>query len=76
MLSHLAQIAASRKRTQLVGRFIPTKKNAPARQFYPQHGFQKVEENLEGSVWRWSLQQNTIAIPDWIRLKTSQGDHN
>ena len=76
LLSHLAQIAASRKRTQLVGRFIPTKKNAPAREFYPQHGFQKVEENLEGSVWRWSLQQNTIAIPDWIRLKTSQGDHN
>jgi FkbH-like protein len=76
LLSHLAQLAASRNCGQLVGRFIPTRKNAPAREFYAQHGFQKVEDNHEGSVWRWSLQQNTIAIPDWIRLKTTQGDHN
>jgi FkbH-like protein len=76
LLSHLAQMAASRHRRQLVGRFIPTKKNAPARDFYAQHGFEKHEENHEGSVWSLSLGQNTIAIPDWIRLKTSNGDHH
>lgn len=75
LLSHLAERAAKRGRRQLVGRFIPTKKNAPARDFYPQHGFEKQEENHEGSVWRLSLQQNTIAIPDWIQIST-EGDHN
>jgi FkbH-like protein len=76
LLSHLVTKAASRNCRRLVGRFIPTKKNAPAREFYAQHGFEKHEENHDGSVWSLSLPQNTIAIPDWIRLKTSNGDHH
>ncbi len=76
LLSYLAQRAALRNRRQLMGRFIPTKKNAPARDFYAQHGFQKTAEDHDGSVWILGLEQNTIAIPDWIRLKTIRGDHN
>jgi FkbH-like protein len=74
LLSYLVSKAAARNCRQVVGRFIPTKKNAPAREFYAQHGFEKQEENHDGSVWSLSLPQNTIAIPDWIRLKTSDGD--
>ena len=76
LLSHLADMAGSRGRKQLLGWFLPTKKNAPAREFFSQHGFEKQEENPQGSLWRLSLPQNTIAVPDWIRLKTFQGDHN
>jgi FkbH-like protein len=76
LLSHLAQQAASRKRHQLLGRFISTKKNAPARDFFAQHGFRKQEDNHEGSVWSLSLGQNTISVPDWIRLKTNNGDQH
>lgn len=76
LLSHLVSKAVSRNCRQIVGRFIPTKKNAPAREFYAQHGFEKQQENAEGSVWSLSLPQNTISIPDWIRLKTSNGDHH
>jgi len=74
LLSHLARVAAARGRQRLCGRFVPTKKNAPARDFYALHGFQHVEENLDGSVWTLSLQRHTIASPDWIRLKTTEGD--
>ena len=76
LLSRLADMAASRGRKHLKGWFLPTKKNSPAREFYAQHGFEKQEENHQGSLWRLSLPQNTIAVPDWIRLKTTQGDHN
>ena len=76
LLAHIAQMAAARNRRRLLGKFLPTKKNAPARDFYAQHGFQRLEENEGGSVWSLSLQQNTIAIPEWIRLKTTQGDHH
>lgn len=76
LLSHLARGAATRGRERISGRFIRTKKNAPARDFYALHGFQLLEENQDGSVWNLHLQQHTIATPDWIRLKTTQGEHN
>jgi len=40
---------------RLVGRFLPTKKNAPARDFYSQHKFGLVEKNGEGSLWSLDL---------------------
>ena len=76
LLSHLAQVAAARGRQRLVGRFIPTKKNAPARDFYARHGFRLLEEKPDGSIWTLNLQDHTIATPDWIRLKTNKGAHN
>jgi FkbH-like protein len=76
LLSHLAQTAKTRGRQRLVGRFAPTKKNAPARDFYAQHGFQLLEENHDGSVWALPLEQHTIAAPDWIKLKITEGEHN
>ena len=76
LLSHLAVQAASRQCRQIVGRFLPTKKNAPARDFYAQHGFQQLSNGSDGSVWSLTLPQNRIAVPDWIRLKTTNGDHH
>jgi FkbH-like protein len=76
LLSHLAQGAAARGRQRLAGRYIPTKKNAPARDFYALHGFQLLEEKSDGSLWTLNLQHHTIATPDWIRLETNEGEHN
>jgi FkbH-like protein len=73
LLSHVASEAASRGRQQLAGWFLPTKKNAPARDFYAQHGFQLQSQNGEGSFWTLDLRQKTIAMPEWIRLKTNEG---
>jgi FkbH-like protein len=76
LLSHLARSAAARGRQRLAGRFFPTKKNAPALDFYARHGFQLQEENGDSSVWTLDLQHSTIATPEWIRLKTTEGQHN
>ena len=73
----LAQIAATAVRdgaTQLVGEYVPTKKNAPCATFYTDHGFtvehvgrvaaESAEERLERYVL--DLTHNTPAMPAWI----------
>lgn len=73
LLSHLAKSAAERGRKRLVGWFLPTKKNAPARDFYRQHGFERQESNGAGSLWALELSRSTLRCPDWITLKVSVG---
>lgn len=71
LLAHLAESAAQRGRKRLVGWFLPTKKNAPARDFYPQHGFEQRESNGAGSLWALDLKSSTLRCPDWIKLKVT-----
>lgn len=67
MLSYLADRARERGCARLEGWFLPTKKNAPAAQFYAQHGFLQVEETAAGTRWSYPLSQ-PIPWPEWIRL--------
>jgi len=76
LLSALAKAASSRGRTRLAGYFLPTRKNAPARNFYSQHGFQLESENGEGSLWSLDLTQQQIPFPNWIELKLIDGENN
>jgi FkbH-like protein len=71
LLAHLAESAAQRGRKRLVGWFLPTKKNAPARDFYEQHGFERQEANGTGSLWTLDLQHSTLRCPDWINLRVT-----
>jgi predicted enzyme involved in methoxymalonyl-ACP biosynthesis len=52
----------------LCGWFLPTAKNAPAREFYPLHGFELQQNNVKGSLWAFDLQKAQIACPEWIKL--------
>jgi FkbH-like protein len=70
MLSFLARHAWALGGRQLTGWFKTTKKNAPARDFYPAHGFRLVKEEEPGSLWALNLTQPTIACPEWIKLLT------
>jgi FkbH-like protein len=72
LLAHLAQSAAQRGRKRLVGWFLPTKKNAPARDFYQQHGFERRETNGAGSLWSLDLKSSTLRCPDWIKLVATE----
>ena len=69
LLAHLAETAAQRGCKRLVGSFLPTRKNAPARDFYEQHGFTRHENNTEGSLWALDLKTSTLCRPEWIKLK-------
>ncbi|MBV9341722.1 MAG: HAD family hydrolase [Acidobacteria bacterium] len=68
LLSHLAQSARRRGRKRLTGWFLPTKKNAPARNFYPQHGFELAKQNGEGSLWSLDLTRQEVTFPAWVKV--------
>jgi FkbH-like protein len=74
LLSQLAQSAARRGRQRLLGWFFPTKKNAPAKEFYAQHGFELQSQNADGALWALDLAQHPIASPPWIKLEVVTGE--
>src|SRR5581483_6836582 len=76
LLSYIGAEAAARGRCRLVGRFIPTKKNAPARDFYSEHGFRLETQNGDGTVWSFDLREQKIASPDCIRVSVVNGGGN
>lgn len=49
----------------IVGEFIPTKKNEPAKSFYPDHGFIKQTD----SRWILDLTKSTVNSPAWVEVR-------
>jgi FkbH-like protein len=76
LLAHLADQAASRGQKRMVGWFLPTKKNAPARDFYKQHGFEMAQQDREGSLWSLDLTRQRIAAPEWVKVVTVNGGND
>ena len=72
LLAHIAKSAAERGCKRLVGWFLPTKKNAPARDFYPQHGFVREQSNDTGTLWVLDLKSSSAASPEWIKLNVAE----
>jgi FkbH-like protein len=66
----LAAIASDARRAGarlLLGRFIPTKKNAPASDYFRHHGFAMIEQVDGSSVWELPLNRE-LSVPPWIEL--------
>ena len=59
---------AQRGATVLQGWFFPTKKNAPAREFYREHGFELAEGRDDAMLWKFDLTRNTILPPAWVSV--------
>src|ERR1035441_6283479 len=68
LLARLASDAREQGATLLEGWFLPTKKNAPALEFYREHGFEVAERTGEGVLWRLDLQEKEIRTPEWIKV--------
>jgi FkbH-like protein len=68
LLSFLVDRARGRGVTRLEGWFFPTKKNGPARDLYPTHGFQRLEEQDGNTLWHLDLRHANIACPEWVQL--------
>jgi len=75
-LAVVAERAAARGCKQLVGRFLPTKKNAPARDFYAQHGFSRHDSNGDGTLWTFDLASSPLRCPEWIKFVSRTGGKN
>ncbi len=78
LLAWLAAEAARRNCTTLSGWYLPTRKNAPCRDFYAQHGFHAAPQDGDGSalLWERDLSASLPPVPDWIVLRTSRKENN
>jgi len=68
LLAALAEEARARGARRLDGWFLPTKRNAPARDFYRTHGFQLLSEDATGQLWSLDLADAELHAPEWVRL--------
>jgi FkbH-like protein len=68
LLARLAEDARSRGARRLQGWFLPTKKNAPAQDFYRDHGFVEEQRTAEGTLFGLDLTQGTVTTPEWINV--------
>ena len=68
LLAYIARNAAARGCNHLQGWFLPTKKNAPASEFYRQHGFEIADQNDGASRWALNLTRGRVDSPQWIKV--------
>ncbi len=68
LLAFIAEQARHKGAKKLIGWFLPTKKNEPAKDFYPSHGFTLLQEKNGASCWEFALAANKKIIhPPWIK---------
>jgi FkbH-like protein len=73
LLSFLVERARSMSMKRLQGWFLPTTKNEPAKEFYPEHKFRLLAERDGGTLWSVDLEEAEFKCPAWIRLTVAGG---
>jgi FkbH-like protein len=73
LLSYVAHEAASGGMRSIKGWYLPTRKNAPSKDFYPKHGFKMINENDGKMLFEHDL-SSEIGWPDWIELRTDRSE--
>lgn len=72
-LSVISEQARARGCRALRGVYIPTRKNAPCKDFYVSHGFTQVRTEGDTTVWELDLRDGrAVPSPEWIRLLAPQ----
>jgi FkbH-like protein len=72
MLAQLCDDAAARGLVALEGRFLPTAKNAPARDVFERHGFARDGGREGGEHWRLDLAARRVEWPSWF-VRATEG---
>ncbi len=73
LLAHVARRSKERGKNRLRGAYRPTQKNAPAKSFLADHGFTRVSESEDGSVWELDLREAAVEAPSYITLASLEG---
>lgn len=68
ILSVVMEKARQQGATELVGWYLPSKKNTPAKDFYSDHGFCCIQRQGESELWAKDLLDETIKVPAWIEV--------
>jgi len=74
ILAIVAQEAAKAGAKTLGGWFVPSKKNAPAKDFYRQHALTSTREKDGATWWQLPLPAAALVCPAWIDLRMSPGE--
>jgi FkbH-like protein len=69
LLAKITDEAQAAGAAELVGEFIETAKNAPARDFYSRHGFQEIGNDQGVIRWRLTLEEGGVSFPEWVRME-------
>jgi FkbH-like protein len=72
LAAHLVEQARQRGCRRVEGWFLPTKKNAPAREFYPNHGFAALAEDAGAVRWTLDLAAGGVESPAWILVQCAE----
>ena len=67
LLAHILKEAKKGKARTLIGEFIPTKKNIPARNFYKNNGFRLVKRCDGREIWEYNVAKEYNS-PGFIRV--------
>jgi len=67
-LSYIIEEARKAKIKSIIGKYIPTKRNTPAKDLYNDHGFELVEEQDGTTIWKLDIEKSSIKSPDWIKI--------
>lgn len=67
LLAYITERARSEGAKALIGEFIPTKKNTPAKDFYKDHGFRQTSKSGATETWEKELLE-VYPIPQFIKL--------
>ncbi len=71
LLATLSEDAHTAGAKELVGEYIESAKNAPARDFYSRHGFAQLAAQGEATRWHRSLTGELTVTPKWVRREVS-----
>ena len=72
----LARLSADARRasaTWLVGEFVPSPKNEPARGFYARHDFERDAPEGQPERWRRNVAERAVQVPSWVTLRSANG---
>jgi len=73
LLAFLCDAARRDGAARVCGWYFPTKKNAPAKDFYSSHGFTGAAEADAGSFWELDLLGGKrVATPAWIQVDAAE----
>lgn len=68
LLAYIAQKARAGGALRILGEFISTKKNAPAKGFYEKNDFLLRETIDSREVWEYDIEHRDYSYPDFIRV--------
>lgn len=73
LLHTLATLARHRDASELVGEYIPSKRNGQVADLYGRFGFEGPRRDGEVTTWRWMLSRGLPSVPEWLHVNDPDG---